>query len=253
MNFVYLNAENIKFKHTVFRKLIWIIPASLTLLSMIFLFVGIGIGGFSSALISNWSMPMASLSVVILCDQAHQKEQKHQYHTLYTLPIDLKRTFTAKTILIAVNLWIISMLLASLTAVSEYALFGASAVIDHGIYYFLGYGIIWLSLLWQIPVCLFLVQKAGLVMTVIIHLFASAFGGIFISLTPLFWIFPYSWPARLMITLFGVLPNGLLVSGDSRLSLPFTQSVILALSALMLAIILTIVLAVWYGRQVYRK
>lgn len=249
----YLKAENLKFKRSLFRKLIIFIPAALILISMIFIFIGIGLGGFSSSIVCNWCMPIASLSIMFLCHLVNNKDQKHKYRTLYSLPIDLKKTFISKTILIALNLLIISLLLSFITVISECILSGVSVAMGHSGYYLVGYCLLWLSLLWQIPFCLFLDQKAGFVGSVIISLFASASGGLFFSLTPLFWFFPYSWPARFMVTIFGVLPNGLLVEADSRYILNVGESSLLVLISLLAMLVLSALFSRWYGKQVYRK
>jgi ABC-2 type transport system permease protein len=244
-------AENLKFKRSLFRKLIIIIPVALILLSLIFIFLGIGLGGFSSAMVCNWSMPIASMSIVILCHLVNNKDQKHKNRTLYSLPIDLKKTFISKTILIALNFLIISLLLSFITVIAECLLAGVSVAIGHIGYYILGYCLLWLSLLWQIPFCLFLNQKIGFVSSVILNLFASAFGGLFFSLTPLFWFFPYSWPGRLMVTIFGVLPNGLLVESGSRYILSLGRSLLLVLISILAMLVLSTLFSQWYKKQVY--
>ena len=249
----YLKAENLKFKRSLFRTLILFIPVALILISMIFIFIGIGLGGFSSSIVCNWCMPIASLSIVVLGHLVNNKDQKHKYQTLYSLPIDLRKTFISKTILIALNLLIISLLLSFITVISECILSGVSVAIGHTGYYILGYCLLWFSLLWQIPFCLFLDQKVGFVGSILINLFASALGGLFFSLTPLFWFFPYSWPARFMVTLFGVLPNGLLIEADSRLILNLGESSLLVLISLLAMLFLLVLFSRWYGRQVYRK
>ena len=253
MLLTYLKAENLKFKRSLFRKLIIFIPAALILISLIFIFIGIGLGGFSSSVVCNWCMPVASLSIMFLCHLVNNKDQKHKYRTLYSLPIDLKKTFISKTILIALNLLIISLLLSFITVISECIFSGVSNAIGHIGYYILGYCLLWLSFLWQIPFCLFLDQKVGFVGSVIINLLASALGGLFFSLTPLFWFFPYSWPARFMVTLFGVLPNGLLAEADSRLILNLGESSLLVSISLLAVLVLSTLFSRWYGKQVYRK
>ena len=242
----YLKAENLKFKHSLFRKLTILIPLALILIAMIFMFVGIGLGGFSSSIVCNWSMPIASLSIMFLCHQVNKKEKKHQYRTLYSLPIDLKKIFISKTILIALNLLVISLILSFISIISELVI----VYIGH---YILGYILLWFSLLWQIPLCLFLDQKVGFIASIILSLFLSAFGGLFFALTPLFWIFPYSWTARLMTTLFGVLPNGLLVESGSKYILSLGQSSFLVLISIFIVVAFTGLFSVWYGKQVYRK
>ena len=46
MIITYMKAENLKFRRSLFRKLILLIPAGLILMSVIFIFIGIGMGGF---------------------------------------------------------------------------------------------------------------------------------------------------------------------------------------------------------------
>ncbi|MBI6019926.1 lantibiotic immunity ABC transporter MutE/EpiE family permease subunit [Clostridium perfringens] len=250
---VYLKAENLKFRHSLFRKLTILIPLVLILVSMVFMFVGIGLGGFSSSIVCNWSMPISSLSIMFLCHQVNNKEKKHKYRTLYSLPIDLKKTFISKTILIALNLLVISLLLSFISIISEFILSGFSVATEYIGYYILGYILLWISLLWQIPLCLFLDQKVGFILSMILSLFASVLGGLFFALTPLFWIFPYSWTARFMTTLFGVLPNGLLVESGSRSILSLGQSSLLVLISLFTIVALTVLFSNWYRKQVYRK
>ncbi|WP_338912139.1 lantibiotic immunity ABC transporter MutE/EpiE family permease subunit [Clostridium perfringens] len=250
---VYLKAENLKFRHSLFRKLTILIPLVLILVSMVFMFVGIGLGGFSSSIVCNWSMPIASLSIMFLCHQVNNKEKKHKYRTLYSLPIDLKKTFISKTILIALNLLVISLLLSFISIISEFILSGVLVATEYIGYYILGYILLWISLLWQIPLCLFLDQKVGFIVSMILSLFTSAFGGLFFALTPLFWIFPYSWTAKFMTTLFGVLPNGLLIESGSRYILSLGQSSLLVLISLFTIVALTVLFSNWYRKQVYRK
>lgn len=249
----YLNAENLKFKRSLFRKLIVLIPAALMIISLSFLWIGVGLGGFSSSVVCNWCMPAASLSIVILSHLVNHKDQKQKYRTLYSLPIDLKKTFISKVILIGIHLLILSVLLTFITSISESIASGRLVEINYTGYYLLGYCLLWLSFLWQIPLCLFLDQTVGFAGSIMINLFASALGGLFLALTPLFWFFPYSWSARYMVTLFGVLPNGLLVGTDSRLILNLPESLLLALTALLAVFTLSVLFSCWYERQVYRK
>ena len=135
MIITYMKAENLKFRRSLFRKLILLIPAGLILMSVIFIFIGIGMGGFSSSVVCNWCMPVACLSVTILCHLANKKEQKHGYRTLYSLPVDLKKTFISKIILTALTLLIISLLLSFITVISECMFSGVRAALGRsGLY-----------------------------------------------------------------------------------------------------------------------
>lgn len=148
---------------------------------------------------------------------------------------------------------VISLVLAIVTIICECILSGFADAVRLAGCHILGYCLLWVSLLWQIPFCLFLEQKTGFVASMIINLFASAASGLFLYLTPLFWIFPYSWPARFMVTVFGVLTNGLLAEPGSRLILNRGESLLLVLLSLFAAFALTAFYSRWYERQVYRK
>ena len=148
---------------------------------------------------------------------------------------------------------VISLVLAIVTIICECILSGFADAVRLAGYHILGYCLLWVSLLWQIPFCLFLEQKTGFVASMIINLIASAASGLFLYLTPLFWIFPYSWPARFMVTVFGVLTNGLLAEPGSRLILNMGESLLLVLLSLFAAFALTAFYSRWYERQVYRK
>ena len=56
-----------------------------------------------------------------------------------------------------------------------------------------------------------------------------------------------------MVTLFGVLPSGLLAETDSRLILSPGGSLLLVLVSLLAAAVLSVSFSFWYERQVYRK
>ncbi|MGG7207234.1 hypothetical protein ACQPUM_05060 [Clostridium perfringens] len=103
------------------------------------------------------------------------------------------------------------------------------------------------------PFMLIFRSKVGFIVSMILSLFASVLGGLFFALTPLFWIFPYSWTARFMTTLFGVLPNGLLVESGSRYILSLGQSSLLVLISLFTIVALTVLFSNWYRKQVYHK
>ena len=136
---IYLKAENMKYKHSLFQKLAIVIPVVLILTSMVFMYIGMGLGGFSSVMVCNWSMPIAALSVVFMCHLVNNKEKKHQYRTLYSLPIDLKKTFVSKTILIAGNLLVISLVLAIVTIICECILSGFADAVRLAGCHILGY------------------------------------------------------------------------------------------------------------------
>lgn len=93
------------------------------------------------------------------------------------------------------------------------------------------------STVWQIPLCFILAKKCGLVVTVVLNLFVS-FSGVLVALKPYWMACPWAWVNRSMISVLGVLPNGLPVENGT-----YTQPHDVAL-ALIASILLTAVLSV---------
>lgn len=228
----YFKAEVLKFRHSLFYKLILWIPVMVIAASLALLYIGMGLGGFAGLLVCNWCMPMASVTVALLCHLVNDKEKKQEYRTLYSLPIDFRKTFLAKSGLVAGNLLAISMVLALVSIAAEGIRPGHPLSFGKAWFMILGYGSLWISLLWQIPFCHFWERKTGFIGSVLISLFANGIGGVFFALTPLFWVFPHSFPARLMMTLFGIQPSGMPVQQGAGYLMGVGDTLLLLVAAL---------------------
>lgn len=247
----YIRAESLKARRSLFRRLTLLIPVIVAVSSAILIYVGMSLGGFAGVMACNWCMPLLSLSAALLCRLANQKERQHQYRTLYSLPVDLKKVFLAKAAVASGYLLLISLLLSLVTAVSVCLSSGVLAALRTCWFYCLSYFLLWLSCLWQIPFGLFLDQKLGSVGFLIFTMISSAISGLFLYLAPFFWLFPYSWSARFLATLFGLLTNGL--PAGERVILSPGGCLLLALVSLLFALVLTAFFASWYERRVERK
>ena len=246
----YLKAEGLKFRHSLFYRLILGIPAMVIAASLALLYIGMGVGGFAGLLVCNWCMPMASVSVALLCHLVNNKEKKQEYRTLYSLPIDFRKTFLAKSCLVAGNLLAASAVLALAGIAAEGIWTGQTIPFGRAVFTLLGYSVLWLSLLWQIPFCLVLERRFGWIGSVLISLSGSGLGGVFFALTPLFWMFPHSWTARLMMTLFGILPSGMPVQQGAGYLMEPEETLLLLTAALGVFFLLLLLSAHRYGREV---
>ena len=74
-----------------------------------------------------------------------------------------------------------------------------------------GSALIFLTLLWQIPLCLFLAAKWGTYMAILINLVGNIVGIAVFANGELWYSFPYAISSRLICPTLGILPNGLLV------------------------------------------
>ena len=208
-----LKAEALKERRSLSRKLVILMPAVLVLISLLMMYAGIGLGAFSNLLVCNWCVPMGSLTVSLFCYLSNRRERICQYRTICSLPIDLKNLYFAKMGLAALKLLEISLILAALSLSASWIDLRHFPGIRQAGAYGVGFVLLWLSLLWQIPLCLLLTQKLGFAGSLLLNLLASGIGGLFFSATPLFWMMPYSWTARVMTRFFGVLPSGLAAGG----------------------------------------
>lgn len=249
----YLRAECLKGRHSVERKLIFLVPAVLLFISLALVYAGVGLGSFSNALVCNWCVPVSALAVLLFCQTSGRREQKLQFRTIRGLPLDMKGVFAAKTAMTALYLLAATALLWLLSLAAEGVYMGRVPGISQAAAFGLGYGLLWLSLLWQIPLCLLLIWKIGFALSLVLILIASAVGGLFFSLTKLFWIFPHSWTARIMIGFFGILPNGLTVSSDMGKKISGGESFILALLSGTAALGLSLALAKIWERRLERE
>lgn len=77
--------------------------------------------------------------------------------------------------------------------------------------------ILYIGFIWQIPVIMFLTLKSGKIPALIISMMFNIILPATFSTSNL-WMIPYAIPARLMIPLIDVLPNGLLNNGQGVLA-----------------------------------
>lgn len=225
----YFMHEQQKNKKSRFTQIIYLFPISLVLISLLFMYVGIGLGGMASLILCNYVMPMAAIAIGLLAHQVNQSDKKHHFSTLIALPINLQKIFYAKIKLISLACLAISFLLFIITIILSPMFWWVNLI---------GWLTLSISLLWQIPFSLYLDARYGLA-SLLVHLLGSSIGGLIFSLTPLFWFFPYSWPARLMISLYGILPNGLPVPVGSSKILNWPQIIFLLSLAIGLFVLLS--------------
>jgi ABC-2 type transport system permease protein len=102
--------------------------------------------------------------------------------------------------------------------------------------------------LWQIPFCLFLSKKFGLMAAMLINLALGIVLNIFAATESFWWACPYSWATRLMCPVLGILPNGTIAPQEDILRYPGVIPVGIVLS-IALFLLLLAVTAKWFQRQ----
>lgn len=237
----YIKAENLKCSRTFAKKLVIIAPVCMLLLALISgkYFIENGYNWWYTLILPGF--------VTLLTALVNQNEEnKLHYRAVFVLPISLKNTWIAKVLLIgiyvsaAIIIHLAGILLGKATyntasTIASYQVIAASVILI-------------VTFLWQIPLCLFLSKKFGLLTTILLNLGGGTVLQIFAASKSYWWACPYSWATRLMCPVLGVLPQGVIAEvGDPMLNsgvVPLGIILSIALFALLL-----IVTAHWFPKQ----
>lgn len=204
----YYQAECLKQRHTLGKNLPWITAAAAAGTACVM--------NGSYAVISgyNWWYAFFLPGLLILCCfLVIRRDQKSANRTILLLPLDFGKVWDAKVMVCAKNLLIADGVLfvillgeeMFLTYVQEVKLplafepqREAAAVLILGI-----------TFLWQIPLFLWMSQKAGMAVSLVAGMALNCLGTIELSLGEMWFLSPFAIPARLMCPVLRVLPNGL--------------------------------------------
>ncbi|MCB2360413.1 lantibiotic immunity ABC transporter MutE/EpiE family permease subunit [Clostridium estertheticum] len=235
----YLQAENLKFKRTFLKKLIFIAP-------IVPLLVGFMTGKYFEANSFNeWYLLILPGYISIMAVMTNEKEQKKlRYRAVFGLPISLKKVWISKILVNGIYMtfscmvFIVGIFLGSYLRITPIPAFSA----------FAGAGLIAVTSLWQIPLCMFLAKKLGMLGTVLINTGVGTVLNVMAVKTSMWWISPYSWTTRIMCPILGILPNGELAGiGD-----PLRNSGVIPIGiilSIILFVLLMIVTANWFEKE----
>lgn len=204
----YFQAEKLKYRGTFLWGLLFLMPAVCTFLSAQLTHNYFAMDGYNW-----WYITMLPGFLVIICGQIGGKDLKKQNRTIGSLPADMGKIWDAK-ILLAVTLsgaatLILLILILIGTAAMEKSLhmtFINAPSVERQI---LAAFLIWITSLWMLPFCLFLVQKTGVILMVVISLASSQILAPLLALKNWFFLVPFGITARVMCPVLKTLPNGL--------------------------------------------
>ncbi|MGQ3478706.1 lantibiotic immunity ABC transporter MutE/EpiE family permease subunit [Paenibacillus sp. TY11] len=207
----YLAAEHLKLKRTFTKKLVWLAPIVTLLLC-----TGL-MGGkmLQSASYNWWYFMLLPGALTIMCSGVVQKDgKKLNYRAVLGVSVDLTRVWYGK-IGVCVRLLLVSSIILFIGITLGGFVFSSSLTLAGSVAASL---ILFITFLWQIPLCLFLTDRVGMFATLIINMVGHVACTILFATSSVWWATPYAIPARLMCAVIKVLPNGLAVpSGDPLL------------------------------------
>ncbi len=221
----YLCSEHIKFKRTVSNKLLWIAP----LVTAIFAWVIGGFIGFQYMAFYWWYAFLLPGTIAILCTMSHRKEERAgKYYSVLSMPINLMKFEFAKAIILIEKLLVASLFLALFISVAN-LISPAMAVYSISRSFIGSIGII-LASIWQIPLCLYLARKTGLMLPIAVNSLLGIFAPIIFGHTSFWLLCPYSWSAKLAQPLLGIEING---TYTGNLAFSMNMPLVLILSILL--------------------
>lgn len=231
----YIKAERLKFKHALSNKIIILIP-------LLTIFGGHLFGGyvwFQASCPYFWYFFMVPGTIGLLAIMSYKKEQSAgKYFSVLSSPIDLQKFQFTKSIVIAEKIFIASIILAFVIIIvsifDKYFYADALSYPDlrdlyiniNPITMILSMLGITLGAIWQIPLCLLLAKKAGLLIVI-----CNLVLGMTFPTLPLFsgnhlWILcPYTYPAKFAEYALGIHSSGTFI-GEALISLPYAIVII---------------------------
>lgn len=237
----YIQAENLKCSRTFAKKLVVITPVCMVLLAF-------GTGMYFTVNGYNWWYTLILPGfVTLLTALVNQNEDKKlRYRAVFALPVSLKKTWTAKVLLIGIyvaaacGIHMAGILLGVFTirsgmSVAFYRIIAATLLLI-------------ITSIWQIPLCLFLSKKFGLLTTILLNLGGGIVLEIIAATKSFWWVCPYSWASRLMCPVLGVLPQGVMAEAGDPLLNPGVIPLGIVLSIAFFALLL-LVTAQWFPKQ----
>ncbi|WP_374963425.1 lantibiotic immunity ABC transporter MutE/EpiE family permease subunit [Lysinibacillus sp. RS5] len=204
-----MKAERLKWKKTFIPKLVWLAPIVTLLLSAVLM----GGSFFQKGAYNWWYSMLLPGALTICCALVVEKDAKLKYHSILAMPIDLKKIWFSK--ILACSAWLLLITLIFFAGITTGGiLFGHSFPLTKSL---AGSLLIFLTMLWQIPLCLFLAAKLGTYIAILINLVGNIVGIVALADGDFWFSVPYSITARLICPTLEILPNGLPVPEGSPL------------------------------------
>lgn len=202
-----IKSESLKYKRTIIIKMLILAPVAAGLLS-VFLMGGM----WAQALALNiWYVFFLPFLVGYISSKLISLENKHLVHGMFGIYEDKKLLWIGKN-LYSAGLIIISNCFMALVAAALYVLSGnnGSGVAS----LLISMLVLGLTMSWEAPFVMFIGRKVNYIITTFICVMLNVVCAIAFSLN-LWWI-PFAIPARLMCSLLGIYPNGIMIEAGSK-------------------------------------
>lgn len=249
----YFLAEKLKYRHTFLNGLLILMPLISTALAACLTYNYFAVDSYNW-----WYMGLYPGLLGIICTSIGGKEKKKKNYTVWSLPCRMEKIWDAKVLTGSVMSGIAMLCCIILTIAIGKGMENVLHItfaLRPSVKIQLAAGmVIWLTTLWQVPFCLFLSQKMGAFLTVLVHMGSYAVISATVSLKPWFALLPGAITSRMMCPILGILPNGLPAMEGQMTYLPeFMEAKNLfigILAAVVWFLLFWIGSRKWYQRQV---
>lgn len=231
--------EWLKTKRTIIRKLIWILPILVVIITTVFF----GSTGYVvQSIINQWSLIWINLFLALIIGliDRHEKNSTN-YKMLLSSPTDLFQ-YELGRILHGVVLSLLTTVMMIILIFITSCLMPTKVTVAACIFALLG---IFLAMLWEIPLYTWLSRVTNLYVSITVA-FAGTILGMWLNTFSFGKIFPFTWSALMPVSLIRMHVNGLVVKSNEIV--PNSNWTMLA--SIILFIILSCCVAVSFKKQV---
>lgn len=237
-------SEFLKTKHTSLQKIVLLIP----LLNVVVAGGFCSLGGEEVLKLTNvtsinfWGLIWLPALIVLLCGLFNNLEKKSTgYKTIFGFPINIKKVWISKCLVITTYTLIASILLWGFIALFDVVFLKATFSFEILFRCLLALVLTFLMNLWQIPLYLYLSQKINYFLLMIISCVLSIGVAPITAIKSNWWLMPFSWSLRVEAPITKIHPNGIpLESGNSLLTFEgFLYAAILSIVMLIILLVIT--------------
>lgn len=205
----FIKSEMLKQKRTFNNKILFLAPA----VSILLAFGLMGPRYVENGAYNWWYITILPFTFTIISSSIAMNDKKKNYHGLFSVAVDKKKLWYSKIIIGTLYLFITCMIFfIMLTLLSS----TFTSVISplNSLYASM---VLFITFAWQVPLFMFVGEKLGVFFSVITSVVGNVIMAVIFAIGRFWWI-PFAIPARLMCSIIGVLPNGLMAEGNNILT-----------------------------------
>ena len=203
-----IKAELLKQKHTFHNKLVWFAP----IITILIAFLLMGGAYVEKGAYNWWYILILPGTVTMISSFIIVNEKKRKFNGLFTILIDIKKLWYGKIIVSTIYLALTCLTFFFSITISGVILGREISIINS----LTASILLFVLFLWQIPLWMFMSMKINTGFSVILSVILNFGFAAICAIGSLWWI-PFAIPARAMVTILGIMPNGLNVESGSNL------------------------------------